>query len=91
MASSKETLDRVRATLSGRQDIVEKRMVGGVSFILDGRMGCGVTGAALMIRVGAEECERALAEPNVRPMVLGGGAWRALSAWSRRDSSPMQS
>jgi hypothetical protein len=35
-------------------------------------MCCGVTGTALMVRVGAEARDRTLAEPHVRPMVLGG-------------------
>jgi hypothetical protein len=47
-------------------------MVGGLSFLLDGKMCCGVTGDALMVRVGAAARERALAEPHVRPMEFAG-------------------
>lgn len=47
-------------------------MVGGLSFVVGGSMCCGVTGSALMIRVGAEGRERALAEPHVRPMEFAG-------------------
>ena len=47
-------------------------MVGGLSFLVNGNMCCGVTGTALMIRVGADGREQALREPHVRPMLLGG-------------------
>ena len=46
-------------------------MVGGLSFAADGAMCCGVTGAALMVRVGRDGMEQALAQPHVRPMTLG--------------------
>jgi TfoX/Sxy family transcriptional regulator of competence genes len=66
-----ETLARVRRVLAGRADVVEKRMVGGVSFLQRGRMFCGVTTAGLMVRVGRAGREAALAEPHVHPMELG--------------------
>ena len=64
--------ERVRGVLSGRADVAEKKMVGGLSFVAGGHMCCGVTGTALMVRVGAAEREAALAQPHVRPMQLGG-------------------
>jgi TfoX/Sxy family transcriptional regulator of competence genes len=67
-----EAAARVRRLLSGRDDVVEKKMVGGLSFLVNGNMCCGITGLALMIRVGAESREQALREPHVRPMLLGG-------------------
>ena len=69
---------RVRRFLSGREDVVEKKMVGGLSFLVNGNMCCGVTGPALMVRVGAEGREQALGEPHVRPMEFAG---RALSGF----------
>jgi hypothetical protein len=66
------TAERVRRILAARADVVEKRMVGGLSFQVDGSMCCGVTGADLMVRVGAEARDRVLAEPHVRRMELGG-------------------
>lgn len=62
----------MRRFLSGRSDVVEKRMVGGLSFMVNGSMCCGVTGTALMVRVGPEGRERALAQPHVRPMKFAG-------------------
>jgi TfoX/Sxy family transcriptional regulator of competence genes len=63
---------RVRHVLSGRSDVAEKKMVGGLSFLVDGNMCCGITGTALMVRVGAERREQALREPPVRPMLFAG-------------------
>jgi len=66
--------ERVRQLVSGRSDVVEKKMVGGLSFLVNGNMCCGITGKALMIRVGAESREQALREPHVRPMLFAGRA-----------------
>jgi TfoX/Sxy family transcriptional regulator of competence genes len=70
--------ERVRQLLSGRSDVVEKKMVGGLSFLVNGNMCCGITGMALMVRVGAESREQVLREPHVRPMLFAG---RALSGF----------
>jgi TfoX-like protein len=71
MGYDEQTAERVRRSLRGRT-VVEKRMVGGLSFILDGSMCCGVTGNRLMVRVGPEALERTLGMPHVQPMKLGG-------------------
>ena len=72
MGYDEKTAERVRRTLSGRGDVVERKMVGGLSFMVNASMCCGVAGAALMVRVGQEARERALAEPHVRPMEFAG-------------------
>lgn len=71
MAYDAQTAERVRRALAGRPGIEEKRMVGGLSFATGGSMCCGVTGAALMVRVGKAGLAQALAQPHVRPMTLG--------------------
>ena len=72
MSYDPEAAERVRQQLSGRDDVVEKRMVGGLSFLVNGNMCCGITGIALMVRVGTEGREQALREPHVRPMQFAG-------------------
>ncbi len=72
MAYDPGTAERIRRHLAERDDVVEKRMVGGLSFMVDGRMCCGVTSSGLMVRLGIDAAARALDEPHVRPMVLGG-------------------
>jgi TfoX/Sxy family transcriptional regulator of competence genes len=77
-----EAADRVRRLLSGRGDVAEKKMVGGLSFLVNGNMCCGITGGALMVRTGAERREETLREPHVRPMLFAG---RTLSGFVRVD------
>ena len=71
MAYDRETADRVRRLLAARGDVVEKRMVGGISFAVHGRMCCGVTSSGLMVRVDPGQRSGVLAEPHVSPMELG--------------------
>jgi TfoX/Sxy family transcriptional regulator of competence genes len=72
MAYDEATAERVRRALAGRRDLVEKKMMGGICFMVSGSMCCGVTGSALMVRVGREAYQRMLAEPHVRPMEFAG-------------------
>ena len=72
-----ETVERVRRVLAPRSGavekrVVEKRMVGGRSFTVDGHLCCGVTSRGLVVRVGADAVAAALAEPDVQPMEMGG-------------------
>jgi hypothetical protein len=71
--------ERVSRTQAGPAGVAEKKMVGGgLSFLVNGNMCCGVRGQALMVRVGVDGRAQALDEPHVRPMLLGG---RALSGF----------
>jgi TfoX N-terminal domain len=63
---------RVRRMLSRRRDVVEKRMVGGLSFLVRGSMCCGVTGDKLMVRVGPEARSPMLTKPHTEPMKFAG-------------------
>jgi hypothetical protein len=72
MSYDQRTAERVRRVLGSRRDVVEKRMVGGLSFMVGGSMCCGVTATGLMVRLGPEGSERALARPHVRLMEFAG-------------------
>jgi TfoX/Sxy family transcriptional regulator of competence genes len=63
---------RIRAIIANRSDVEEKRMVGGMSFVVGGQLCVGVSGDALLVRVGPAAYEAALAEPDVRPLTFGG-------------------
>ncbi len=63
---------RVRMALGSRADLVEKKMFGGLTFMLRGHMCCGVTGRDLMVRVGPEGYHAAVARPGARPMDFTG-------------------
>lgn len=63
---------RVRQALGPRADVVEKKMFGGLCFMVNGSMCCGLTQTDMMVRVGPEQYEDALAEPHARPMDFTG-------------------
>lgn len=71
MAIDEAAAARLRRALARRRGITEKKMMGALCFVAVGTMCCGITGAALMIRVGADGFERALAKPHVRPLKIG--------------------
>ncbi|MBI4730526.1 MAG: TfoX/Sxy family protein [Chloroflexi bacterium] len=60
---------RIRAALGLLPSLVEKKMFGGVGFLVNGNMACGVHKNDLIVRVGAASYEEALFRPQVsRPM-----------------------
>jgi TfoX/Sxy family transcriptional regulator of competence genes len=63
--------ERVRRVLARRRTISEKKMMGALCFMTGGTMCCGITGDALMVRVGPENYDKALARPHVRPLKIG--------------------
>jgi TfoX/Sxy family transcriptional regulator of competence genes len=65
--------DRTRAALvaAGQSAAVEKKMFGGLAFLIGGNMCCGVRGDDLLVRVGPEAGASALAEPGARPFEMG--------------------
>ncbi|MGA7992165.1 MAG: TfoX/Sxy family protein [Thermoanaerobaculia bacterium] len=72
MAYDEHLARRVRKVLDGRRDVTEKKMFGGLAYLLDGRMFCGIAKDELMVRVGPERHAEALREPHVRPMDFTG-------------------
>jgi hypothetical protein len=74
MAYDEELAERVRQALPGGVNVAEKKMFGGLAFMLDGHMSCGIVGGDLMLRLGPDRSELALAEPHVRPMDFTGRA-----------------
>jgi hypothetical protein len=67
-----ELAARIRRTLRRRTDITERRMFGGLAFLRDGRMCCGVLGRDLVVRVVEQDMPSALRRAHVRPMDFTG-------------------
>jgi len=63
---------RVRRALADHPAVDEKKMFGGLAFMLAGHMCCGVVNDDLMVRVGPAQYEQALAQPYARPMDFTG-------------------
>jgi len=63
---------RIRDALDERLDVVEKKMFGGVAFLVRGNMCVGVIGEDLMVRVGPDAYAEALRQPHAREMDFTG-------------------
>ena len=72
MAYDQKLADRIRALVAGRPGVSEKAMFGGLAFLLDGRMFCGVNKDDLMVRAGPARHDEALAKPHARSMDFTG-------------------
>jgi TfoX/Sxy family transcriptional regulator of competence genes len=78
-------------TMVRRKGLSEKKMFGGVAFLLNGNMCFGVAKDDLMVRVGPERYEDALSLPNARPMDITGHSMKGFvfvdtKGWSRNAS-----
>ena len=81
MAYDKKIAERISATF-GNIPIIEKKMFGGVGYILHGNMACGVLDDALIVRVGLEDYEAALKRPHTRVFDTTG---RVMRGWVMVD------
>src|SRR5712675_1172099 len=73
MAYDEQTAERIRHLLAERPDVAEKKMMGGLAFMVKGGMCCAVSGrGGLLVRVDSEAQARLVREPHVRPMVMAG-------------------
>ena len=72
MAYDETLAQRIRELLADKHSVVEKRMFGGIAFMLHGNMSCGIVKDQLMVRVGPERHAEALAQPHARPMDFTG-------------------
>jgi TfoX/Sxy family transcriptional regulator of competence genes len=70
--------ERVRSVLGERARASERKMFGGLAFLVAGHMACGIVGKDLMVRVGPERYEKALARRHVRPMDFTGRPLRGM-------------
>src|SRR5258705_13856126 len=78
MAYDEGLAERIRSALRARDDVIEKRMFGGLTFMVGGRMACGVVHDDLMVRVGPEGHDEAFTEPGARPMDFTGKPIRGM-------------
>ena len=84
MALDEELAGRVRELLALREGFSERRMFGGMGFMLHGNMACGVTSTGeLMVRVSPEDFEAALREPHTRQFEMSG---KRMGGWLLVDS-----
>jgi TfoX/Sxy family transcriptional regulator of competence genes len=72
MAFDEGLAERIRSVLDGERGVTEKKMFGGVAFLLRGKMFVGIVKNDLMVRVGPAGYQDALKKPFARPMDFTG-------------------
>lgn len=72
MAYDEGVAERLRERLAGRLDVTEKKMFGGLAFMVRGHMLVGIIGESLMVRVGPDEYAAAQKRPFAREMDFTG-------------------
>lgn len=78
MAYNQQLADRVRGHALPKDGVSEMKMFGGLAFMVRTNMFCGVVHDDLMVRVGPEGHEAALAKPGARPMDFSGRPMRGM-------------
>ncbi len=78
MSYDEEIAERVRVLFRDRHDVVEKKMFGGIGFLLAGNMCVGIWNESLIARVGPEVYAWALEQPSVREFDITG---RPMRGW----------
>jgi hypothetical protein len=78
MAYDESLARRVHAILADQPELDEKKMFGGLAFMLRGNMCCGIMRDELMVRAGPEQYAALLALPHAHALELGGRPMRGM-------------
>jgi TfoX/Sxy family transcriptional regulator of competence genes len=83
MAYDDELADRIRELIAGEAGVTEKRMFGGLAFLIGGNMSVAASGqGGLMVRVDPDDTDALLDKPHAQPFVMRG---REMKGWLRVD------
>jgi TfoX/Sxy family transcriptional regulator of competence genes len=81
MAYDEDLANRIRELMAGDADVIEKKMFGGLAFLIGGNMSVGASGqGGLMVRVDPAETDALVAKPHALPFEMRG---RAMQGWLR--------
>jgi TfoX/Sxy family transcriptional regulator of competence genes len=84
MAYDEDLANRIRELIAGEGEVTEKKMFGGLAFLVGGNMALAASGqGGLMVRVDPQDTDALLAEPHARPFEMRG---RGLQGWLRVDA-----
>lgn len=72
MAFDEVLADRIRDALASHTAVSERKIFGGIAFMVAGNMAVGVIGEDLMVRLDPADAEKALGEAHTRPMDFTG-------------------
>ena len=88
MAYDEGLAERVHEMLAKRRDVVEKKMFGGLAFLIGGNMSVSASGqGGLLLRCDPEETDALTSEPHVRRFEMRG---RAMDGWLRVDAEAVE-
>jgi TfoX/Sxy family transcriptional regulator of competence genes len=83
MAYDEDLANRIRELIASEPGLTEKKMFGGLAFLIGGNMAVAASGqGGLMVRVDPEETDALVAKPHARPFEMRG---RAMDGWLRVD------
>jgi TfoX/Sxy family transcriptional regulator of competence genes len=89
MTYDEELADRIRELIGGEPDLAEKKMFGGLAFLIRGNMAIGASGeGGILVRVDPEETDSLVETSSARPMEMRG---REMKGWLRVDSEEVAS
>lgn len=81
MAYDERLADRIRELVEGEDGLTEKKMFGGLAFLVHGNMAVAASNqGGLLLRVDPDETEQHLAHPHTDPFVMRG---REMNGWLR--------
>jgi TfoX/Sxy family transcriptional regulator of competence genes len=81
VAYDEELADRIRELVATENGLTEKKMFGGLAFLINGNMSVSASGqGGLLLRVDPEQTDKLLEEPHAQPFVMRG---RAMDGWLR--------
>jgi hypothetical protein len=88
MAYDEALADRIRTLLAGEHDVTEKKMFGGLAFLIGGNMSVSASGqGGLLLRCEPAETADLVQEPHASSFVMRG---RAMEGWLRVDGDGVQ-
>jgi TfoX/Sxy family transcriptional regulator of competence genes len=88
MPYDEDLANRIRELVAGEPAVTEKRMFGGLAFLVGGNMAVAASGqGGLMVRVDPEQTDDLLAEPEARPFEMRG---RPMDGWLRVDTDGLR-
>ena len=84
MAYDEDLANRIRELIAGERGVVEKKMFGGLGFMIGGNMAVAASGqGGLLLRCDPNEMDKLAAKPHAGPMVMRG---REMQGWLRVDN-----
>ena len=89
MAYDEELAERIRGLVGDEEGLTEKKMFGGLAFLIDGNMSVSASGqGGLLLRVDPDQTDALVGEPHAQPFVMRG---RAMDGWMRVDPDGLAS